>query len=140
MTWATMYFLIGEAMLPGGPFYGLFFLVIASYALGWSLAYIPYLNLPPVFGMLLAGILFRNAGIYDIQEKIGIGPTAKIRTFCLTFVTLRAGLQLTTTPLRNHPVFLLVLAVIPSTVEMVVVAVCSRYVLHYPWDWAFLTG
>ena len=140
MTWSTLYFLIGEPMLPNGKIFGLFFLVIASYTLGWSLAYVPYFNIPPVFGMLLAGIIFRNTGLYNIQAQIGTAATSKIRTFCLTFVTLRAGLQLTTTPIQRHPIFLMAFAVLPCTLEMLVVGFCARWILDYPWDWAFLTG
>ena len=63
MTYGMIYFNVGDAMLPGGGIFGLFVLIITAYFLGWTLAYIPYLNLPPVFGMLLAGIIVRNTGM-----------------------------------------------------------------------------
>lgn len=77
---------------------------------------------------------------YDIHESLGVNVSSKIRTFSVTFVMLRAGLQLTSSGLREHPLFLLNLAVVPCTVEMLTVALCCRCILDYPWAWAFLTG
>ncbi|XP_067213915.1 sodium/hydrogen exchanger 9B1-like isoform X3 [Linepithema humile] len=140
LAWAVLYFLLGDAMLPGGSIFGLFILVIFSYALGWSLAWIPRLHLPPVFGMLLAGIILRNTDIYNIHDELGPGTTSKIRTFCLTFIMVRAGLQLTTTALRAHPVFVMILALVPCTIEMLTVSISCRYLLEYPWNWSLMTG
>ncbi|XP_063972582.1 sodium/hydrogen exchanger 9B1-like isoform X2 [Diachasmimorpha longicaudata] len=140
VAFGTLYALIGPPMAPGGSIFGLFWLIVSSYALGWSLAYIPYLNIPPVFGMLLAGMIFRGTGIYDIHEEIGARTTGKIRTLCLTFIMIRAGLQLTTTAIQKHPYFLLCLALIPCTVEFLTLGLACKFILDYPWDWAFLTG
>ncbi|XP_057326212.1 sodium/hydrogen exchanger 9B1-like isoform X2 [Microplitis mediator] len=140
VTFSTMYFLMDKLMLPGGTLFGLFWLVVVAYALGWSLTYIPYLHIPPVFGMLLAGIIFRSTGFYQIHDHISFDTTTKIRTFCVTFVMIRAGLQLTTTALRSQPIFLLKLGLLPSTVEILTISLCSRFILRYPWDWSFLAG
>ncbi|KAL2720053.1 sodium/hydrogen exchanger 9B1-like [Vespula squamosa] len=140
MTWMTLFFFLGETMLPRGSYFGLFVIVVFSYFLGWTLAYVPYANLPPVFGMLLAGIIVRNTDFYNIRQELGIRTLAKIRTFCLTFIMLRAGLQLTTTPIRRHPVFVVILAILPCTMEMFTLAICAKYILNYPWNWAFMTG
>lgn len=140
LAWAVLYFLLGDVVLPGGSIFGLFLLVVLSYALGWTLACIPRLHLPPIFGMLLAGIILRNTDVYNIHDMLGPGTTSKIRTFCLTFIMVRAGLQLTTTALRAHPVFVMILALVPCTVEMLAVAVSCKYLLEYPWDWSFMTG
>ncbi|XP_018363833.1 PREDICTED: sodium/hydrogen exchanger 9B1-like isoform X1 [Trachymyrmex cornetzi] len=140
LTWAVLYFLLGDMVLPGGSIFGLFVLVIFSYALGWTLAYIPRLNLPPIFGMLLAGIIIRNTDVYNIYDVIGPGTTSKIRTFCLTFIMVRAGLQLTTTALRAHPVFVMILSLVPCTIEMLAVTVICKYLLEFPWNWSFMMG
>lgn len=140
LAWAVLYFLLGDVMLPSGSIFGLFLLVVFSYALGWSLTCIPYLHLPPIFGMMFAGIILRNTDVYNIHDQLGLGTTAKIRTFCLTFIMVRAGLQLTTTALRTHPVFVMILATIPCSVEMLTVSVLCRSFLKYPWNWSFLTG
>ncbi|KAG7212671.1 hypothetical protein KM043_012951 [Ampulex compressa] len=140
MVYAILYFLLGDTMLLDGRGFRLFVLIISSYLLGWTIAYIPHLNLPPVFGMLLAGIIIRNTDFYNIREELGTETSSKIRIFCLTFITIRAGLQLTTTALRKHPLFVLILAIVPCTVEMLALSTCCRYILQYPWDWAFMTG
>lgn len=138
--WAVLYFLLGDRMLPNNDVFGLFVLVIFSYWLGWSLSYIPYLNLPPTFGMLLAGLIVRNSGLYDIHEELGVATVSKIRTFCLTFIVIRAGLQLSSMSLKRHPMLLAMLAIIPCSVEMLVLAICCKYILLYPWDWSFMAG
>lgn len=140
LAWAVLYFLLGDMVLPGGSIFGLLVLVVLSYALGWSLACIPRLHLPPIFGMLLAGIILRNTDVYNIHEMLGPGTTSKIRTFCLTFIMVRAGLQLTTTALRAHPVFVMILALVPCTVETLAVTVSCKYLLEFPWNWSFMTG
>ncbi|XP_033228110.1 sodium/hydrogen exchanger 9B1-like isoform X2 [Belonocnema kinseyi] len=115
VTYLLLYCLIGPPVLPGGSIFGLFVIIVSSYFLGWTLTYIPYLQLPPVV-------------------------TSKIRLFCMAFITLRIGLQLTTSPLREHPVFVMALALVPCSMEMLSVSVCAKYLLGYPWNWAFLTG
>ncbi|KAK0179637.1 hypothetical protein PV327_005374 [Microctonus hyperodae] len=140
LAYGALLFLLGAPMMPGGNLFGFYWLIISSYTLGWSLAYIPYINLPPVFGMLLAGIIIRISGLYNVQEEIGHYITSKIRAVCLTFITIRAGLQLSTTSLVRHPIFLLELALIPCTIEFFVIALYSKLILGYPWDWAFLSG
>ncbi|EGI60180.1 Mitochondrial sodium/hydrogen exchanger NHA2 [Acromyrmex echinatior] len=140
LTWAVLYFLLNDMVLPGGSIFGLFVIVIFSYALGWTLAYIPRLHFPPIFGMLLAGVIIRNTDIYNIYDVIGPSTISKIRIFCLTFIMVRAGLQLTTTALRAHPVFVMILSLVPCTVEMLAVTVLCKYLLEFPWNWALMTG
>ncbi|XP_043465121.1 sodium/hydrogen exchanger 9B1-like [Leptopilina heterotoma] len=139
ITYVLLYCLLGPLMLPGGNMFGLFIIVLLSYFLGWSLTYIPYLHLPPVFGMLMAGIIIRNTHLFNMKEEFGAAD-AKIRTFCMAFITLRIGLQITTSPIREHPYFLMVLAFLPCTMEVLGVGVCVKFLLQMPWNWAFLAG
>ncbi|XP_017756000.1 PREDICTED: sodium/hydrogen exchanger 9B1-like [Eufriesea mexicana] len=138
--WAILYFILGDTMLPTNDGFGLFVLAIFSSCLGSWLPLIPYLNLPPVFGMLVAGLIVRNSGLYNIHEELGEVTTSKIRTFCLTFIMIRAGLQLSTTSLKEHPIFILILAIVPCSIEMLVLAIYCKYILSYHWDWSIMTG
>lgn len=138
--WAVLYFILNDTMLPGNDGFGLYVLAIFSSWLGWWLSSIPYLQLPPVFGMLVAGLIVRNSGLYNIHEELGVATTSKIRTFCLTFIVIRAGLQLSTTSLTKHTIFILILAIVPCTVEVLVLSICCRYVLSYHWDWSVMAG
>lgn len=140
LAWGLMYLLTGDLSAPGGAIFNLFVLVVCAYCLGWGLTYIPYLHLPPVFGMLVAGIIARNSGLYNIRDTISSQAMGSIRNFCLTFVMVRSGIQLNTTPLRTHPISLIVLALLPCTIEMVVLTFCFKGFLGFPWDWAFLGG
>ena len=140
ISWAVLYFILNDTMLPGNDGFGLYVLAIFSSWLGWCLSSIPYLQLPPVFGMLLAGLIVRNSGFYTIHEVLGVATTSKIRTFCLTFIMIRSGLQLSTTSLTKHTIFILILAIVPCTVEVLVLSICCRYVLSYHWDWSVMAG
>jgi len=140
LTWLILFFLLGDMMLPGGNLFGFFILIIFAYTLGWILASIPHLHIPPVVGMLVAGLIMRNTDLYNIAEEFGVGTTAKIRLVCQTFLMIRAGLRLTTTALRAHPIFLILLALVPCSLEMFIVALLCRFVLDFPWNWAFMTG
>lgn len=207
MAYALLCVFFRDIVYPGGPIFGLFGTVVFAYALGWLLAYLPYLNLPPVFGMLLAGIIVRNCGWYellklkitfrtipvyyqfvinllarlshmrvahtgfnlhvyenalrrilqstnlaeknkiinvnfryDISVELGMRASSHIRNFSVTFVLLRAGLQLTSSALREHPLFVFNLAVVPCTMELVTVAIFCKFCLGYTWGWAFLCG
>lgn len=138
--WAVLYFLLGDTMLPKNDGFGLYALLIFSSWLGTSLSCIPYLHLPPVFGMLVAGMIVGNSGLYHIREGLGVATASKIRTFCLTFIMIRVGLQLSTTSLKMHPIFLMLLAVVPSTMEWLALAMCCKGILSYRWDWSFMAG
>ncbi|XP_012279149.1 sodium/hydrogen exchanger 9B1 [Orussus abietinus] len=140
MSWATLYFIIGESMFPGGSVFGLFALFIFGYVLGWSLSYIPFLNVPPVFGMLVAGIIVRNTIWRNFNEDVSFRLTGKIRTFCITFIMMRAGLQITTSTIRDHSFSILTLALIPCTIELILTSILSKLILSFPWNWAFLSG
>ncbi|XP_048509078.1 sodium/hydrogen exchanger 9B1-like [Athalia rosae] len=140
LSWALLYFLFGDPAAPGGAIFTLLLLVAAAYCLGWGLTHVPYLHLPPVFGMLVAGVIARNSGLYNIRDTMSPRAMGAVRNFCLTFVMVRSGIQLNTTPLRSHPVFLLILALLPCTLEMFVVTFCFKGLLDFPWDWAFLGG
>ncbi|XP_068985754.1 sodium/hydrogen exchanger 9B1-like [Bombus flavifrons] len=140
MGWAVLYFILGDTMLPTNDGFGLYILALFSAWLGWCLSSIPYLRIPPVFGMLVAGIIVRNSGLYNIHEELGAVTTSKIRTFCLTFIMIRAGLQLSTTSLGKHTIFIMMLAIVPSSIEVLVLSICCRYILSYHWDWSFMAG
>lgn len=140
LSWTVLFLIAGDTMLPWKDGFSLYFLAIFAYSLGWSLSYIPYLNLPPMLGMLLAGLIVRNTGLYNIRQELGLSTTAKIRTFCLTFIMIRAGLQLSITTLTRHPILISTLATVPCSIEMFVSAICCKAILLYSWDWAFMTG
>ncbi|XP_076653046.1 sodium/hydrogen exchanger 9B1 [Halictus rubicundus] len=140
MTWAVLFFLLGDTMLPFNAGFGLFSIMVFSYTLGWSLSYLPYLHLPPVFGMLLGGMIIRNSGVYDIHHDLDAITTSKIRTFCVTFIMIRVGLQVSMTSLKRYSTFLVTLALIPSSVELFVLSICCKTILDYPWDWSFMVG
>ncbi|XP_066582278.1 sodium/hydrogen exchanger 9B2-like [Prorops nasuta] len=140
MSWVILFLMLGDPMLPGGNIFGLFFVIVSSYSLGWLLTHVPYLQLPPVFGMLLSGIIVRNSGLYDISEQIGYSTLSKIRNFCLTFIIVRAGLQTTTTSIRDNRLAILLLSIVPCSLEMLAVALVARFFLLMDWTWAFLAG
>ncbi|XP_031771562.1 sodium/hydrogen exchanger 9B1-like isoform X4 [Apis florea] len=140
MTWAVLYFLFDKTMIPNNDGFGLYFLAIFSYCLGNFFAIIPYVKLPPTLGMLIAGLIVRNSGLYNICEELGVTTTAKIRTFCVTFIMIRFGLQLSFTSLTKNTMFIIILAIVPSSIEILTTTVYCRFILSFHWDWSFMTG
>lgn len=140
MAWAVLYFLLDKTMIPNNDGFGLFFLAIFSYCLGNFFSIIPYVKLPPMLGMLIAGLIVRNSGLYNIHEELGIITTAKIRTFCVTFIMIRFGLQLSFTSITKNTMFIIFLAIVPSSIEILMITVYCRFILLFHWDWSFMTG
>ncbi|XP_016922409.1 sodium/hydrogen exchanger 9B1 isoform X3 [Apis cerana] len=140
MAWAVLYFLFDKTMIPNNDGFGLYFLAIFSYCLGNFFSIIPYVKLPPMLGMLIAGLIVRNSGLYNIREELGIRTTTKIRTFCVTFIMIRFGLQLSFTSITKNTMFIIILAIVPSSIEILMITVYCRFILLFHWDWSFMTG
>ncbi|XP_054010822.1 sodium/hydrogen exchanger 9B1-like [Hylaeus anthracinus] len=42
--------------------------------------------------------------------------------------------------LKTHPMLIIALGVIPCSVEMVIMSLCCKGILLFPWNWAAMTG
>lgn len=58
----------------------------------------------------------------------------------MTMILLRAGLGLDPSALSRLSMTVLRLAIIPCTLEVIIIAVSAHYLLNFPWLWGFLLG
>lgn len=98
-----------------------------------------FARLPPLLGMLLAGILLRQVNFFHAEGGF-LKFTATVRACAMTMILLRAGLGLNASALRRLSMVVLRVAVIPCSAEAVTVALVSHYLLDFPWQWGFLLG
>lgn len=148
---------LGDLAWPGGKIFDLLCLTLIGYLFGWTLSYIPYLRLPPIVGMLLVGMIARNVHLNgkplyqvgpsiehatlrhhraqhrhhdsrDHLETLGYTTAGNLRSFCLTFVMMRAGLQIDARKLARHRRTICRLGIVPGSIECIVVAIAA-------WNW-----
>ena len=112
----ALWLAVGEAAAPGGPVFALE-CVFACGVLGGraidALKRSSGAPLPPLLGMLVAGVLLRNVpGLRaSVGEAVDGGSSTSIRTAALALILARAGLGLDVVALRRlrwagheHPV------------------------------------
>lgn len=97
------------------------------------------LQMPPLLGMLLAGMGVRNAPgdlLGDLPEDWSI----VLRLIALTVILLRAGLGLDLNAIAGLRGSLARLAFLPNLGEVVTVAIVAGFVLDLPLVWGLLLG
>ncbi|KAM9699222.1 sodium/hydrogen exchanger 9B2-like isoform 2-T2 [Menidia menidia] len=129
--------------VPGGNLFSLVLLFICSVLGGRLLGLVgpPLMPpLPPLLGMLLAGLLLRN--VPGVSGLLVIDPrwSAALRNAALAIILTRAGLGLDPQALRRLQLVCVRVAVGPCLLEACVVALMSHLLLGMPWAWNFLLG
>lgn len=89
---------------------------------------------------LLQGCLLRNVPVVNFAKDINPKWSAVLRNVALTVILTRAGLGLDSRALRKLSKSVLLLAFLPCAVEACVVGLAARFILQFPWLWAFLLG
>uniref|UniRef100_A0A0M3KDE1 Na_H_Exchanger domain-containing protein n=1 Tax=Anisakis simplex TaxID=6269 RepID=A0A0M3KDE1_ANISI len=95
-------------------------------------------RLPPLLGMLIAGIVFRNAGFVDLFVVKRWGSFLRKAAFVV--ILLRGGLGLDANALRKLKGACVWLAVMPCTIEAIFVAISAYFLLDLPWIFGLLLG
>ena len=75
IVWAFTFLVAGQAALPGGLYFSLIILVICAHILGYLMAMI---KIPPLLGMLLVGIFFKNVPVVSIIGQSVDSSTSSI--------------------------------------------------------------
>jgi len=144
--WLAAYAALGAQAKPAdGPIFILVILIVLAMALGWI---VTQAKLPPLLGMLLAGILLRNVlpglnfdGEEDADRRAEWNAYSSIlRGLALVIILMRAGLGLDPDALKRLSGMVFRLAFTPCLVEATTVAVASHFILDFPWLWGFLLG
>lgn len=136
LVWAILYALLRVEVAPGGDLFKLIVLVLVAYVSGGLVARI---RLPPLLGMLIAGIALRTCGFFKVQG-VYLDIIIKLRETALTVILIKAGLGLDAPALLKLSLVVLRLAFLPCIGEAVAAAVVSYYLLDYPWLWGLLLG
>ncbi|XP_076871590.1 sodium/hydrogen exchanger 9B2 [Brachyhypopomus gauderio] len=132
-----------EECLPGGNLFGVlavFFCAVAGGKLVGVL-HIPRLPpLPPLLGMLLAGVILRNTPVVTDAVYIDHRWSASLRNIALSVILARAGLGLDAKALKKLKAVCLRVAVGPCLIEASTVALVSHFLMGLPWIWGFILG
>jgi len=113
MTYAVGLLIVGEELLPYSPGFAVFILFVTSHFLGWVASMV---RLPPLLGMLLAGVLLKNLPGDPVQ---GLTETwsATIRVAGLSIIFIRSGLELDWRAFKKIGMVAVRLTVIPGVSE-----------------------
>ncbi|XP_077355998.1 sodium/hydrogen exchanger 9B2 isoform X1 [Festucalex cinctus] len=133
----------GSECLPGGRVFGIVIIFISAVLGGRLLGMVQFPGLPPIpplLGMLLAGLLLRNVPYVTDAVYVDATWSSALRSVALAIILARAGLGLDPSALRRLKAVCLRVAVGPCVVEACVVAVVSHFLLALPWVWGFLLG
>lgn len=93
------------------------------------------LNLPPLVGMLLAGILIGPSGFYLLDDSL-LNIAQEIRELALIIILLRAGLGISKATLKKIGNTAFKLGFIPVLVEGAAVFLLAIYLFQFSWQQA----
>ena len=140
LIWAVLWSIIGADALPGGNIFGIFLVIVSASLCGFLVCRVPHLHLPPLLGMLLAGLLLRNVRGIDFARHIDKQWSSTLRSMALVVILIRSGLGLNTSALRKLKFTLARLAFLPCILEAVTAAILVHLLLDMKWLWAFQLG
>ena len=138
--WVLLWLLLGDAFLPRGAGFSLLLLFLVAAAAG---ALVKQLSrrLPPLLGMLLAGLALRNLPGDPLRSDHALLGHAfawwsnKLRACALATIMLRAGLGLDLAKLRRLGLATARLAFCPCLAEALTVALLATALLSMPPAW-----
>jgi hypothetical protein len=135
-----LWLLLGDAFLPRGAGFSLLVLYLASTACGTLVKRISR-RLPPLLGMLLAGLVLRNLPGEPLRSDHALLGHAfawwsnKLRACALATIMLRAGLGLDLAKLLKMGLTMARLAFCPCLAEALTVALLAAVLLSMPPAW-----
>lgn len=143
-TYVASWLLLGDSMLPDGAGFALVLLYVVSTLLGKAIP-LASKQLPPLLGMLTAGLVLRNAGNLLLPSEVLLGHTFEwwsrwLRAAALAVIMLRAGLGLDLDKLRKLGLATARLAFLPCLSEALLVLGLSGPVLGLPPAWGGTLG
>eukprot|EP00316_Scyphosphaera_apsteinii_P000189 CAMPEP_0119307042 /NCGR_PEP_ID=MMETSP1333-20130426/7646_1 /TAXON_ID=418940 /ORGANISM="Scyphosphaera apsteinii, Strain RCC1455" /LENGTH=1079 /DNA_ID=CAMNT_0007310509 /DNA_START=20 /DNA_END=3259 /DNA_ORIENTATION=- len=137
--------LLGDTILPEGAGFALLLLYISSRTAGFVVKLLSP-RLPPLLGMLLAGLLLRNIHAAPLSHEVPLlGHSFEwwsltLRMMALALIMLRAGLGLDLDKLRAMGAITAKLACFPCLAEAASVCLLSGPFLGLPIAWGGLLG
>ncbi|KAL1123880.1 hypothetical protein AAG570_001650, partial [Ranatra chinensis] len=136
LCWILLYLLVHDEMLPGGEMFKLAVLMVVAVLAGMLAEVI---KLPPLLGMLIAGVVLRSVGFFSVTGAWREVVVAS-REVALMVILIKAGLGLDGKALKRMSVDVLKLSLIPCIAEATAAAIAAHFIFGLPWFWAFLLG
>lgn len=127
----------GLADISDGHFFALILLLIFSSICGFIAKLV---CLPPLFGMIIAGIILRNVPYIDFASHIEPAWSSTIRNIALVIILIRGGLSMKPKDLKRLKHAVLLLGCIPCVLEGVVDGAIAILYLKMPWQWGLTLG
>lgn len=140
LIWTALLTVTKSENLPGGNLFGLFVVFICSVLLGALLSRLPFMQLPNLLGMLLAGLLLTNIEAINVVRHIRKSWSVSLRNIALVVILLRSGLELDPVALKKLKRTVISLAFGPCIIEALTVAVAANLLLELPWLWGLQLG
>ncbi|KAL2079382.1 hypothetical protein ACEWY4_025126 [Coilia grayii] len=143
LVFGVVWSITGPECLPGRNLFGLVVLFLCAVGGGKLVGLIQFPNLPPLpplLGMLLAGLVLRNVPYVTDAVFIEQNWSSAMRNIALAIILTRAGLGLNPDALRRLKGVCVRVAVVPCTTEACTIAVISHFLLGLPWIWGFILG
>ena len=128
---------MGLTFIPDGHFFALTFLLIFSSLCGY-IAKLIYL--PPLFGMIVAGILLCNVPYIDFAKDIQPTWSSTIRNIALVIILIRGGLSMKLKDLKRLKHAVLILGCLPCILEGAIDGIIATFYLRMPWQWGLMLG
>lgn len=133
----AIYGIVGEDALPGSGLFAVLVLAVCAFAGG---RLVGLFRLPPLVGMLIVGVLYRNLPFIRFSEDISTKSASSLRDVSLAVILLKAGLGLDAQKLKILKKVVFRLSFVPCVLEAITSALASRYLLGLPWLWASMLG
>lgn len=124
-------------LIPDGHFFALTLLLIFSSICGFLAKLI---FLPPLFGMIVAGIILRNIPYIDFAKDIQPAWSSTIRNIALVIILIRGGLSMKLQDLKRLKHAVLILGALPCILEGAIDGIIATFYLKIPWQWGFMLG
>ncbi|XP_025202600.1 sodium/hydrogen exchanger 9B2-like [Melanaphis sacchari] len=140
IAWTLLYVNVPSELMvvPGGSLASIFLVYVTGTAAGKLIAKVG--GLPPLLGMMLAGIALQNSGLYNVTgwcfELVSI-----MRQAALTVILIKGGLELNAGQLRRLSGVVARLTVLPCVAEAVAAGVAAHYILpNFSLVWGLTLG
>ncbi|XP_071453538.1 sodium/hydrogen exchanger 9B2-like [Hetaerina americana] len=137
LIWGAIWSSVGPYAAPGGGLFNFGLLLMVAHYVS---ALAAYCALPPLVGMLLVGVFFKNSQLISVDGAIDPEILNQTRYLALTLVLIRAGLGLDPIALKKLSTMVPRLAFTPCLVETATIALATHFILGFPIIWGLLAG
>ncbi|CAI6343142.1 unnamed protein product [Macrosiphum euphorbiae] len=141
VAWCLLRVNVAPALMavPGGSVASIFMLYVVGQAAGCVVDVAG--GLPPLLGMMVAGIALQNFGLYTVTANWCVNLVAIMREAALSVILIKGGLEMNPAQLRRLSGAVTRLALLPCVAEAGAAAVAAHYILpNFSWEWGLMLG